>query len=75
MKNKAVVAQAILREKDLMYMKLFQCREGQFVLKDLIALFAPDKIVGETPHETTVRAATSDPIRYIQRRIQNGMEG
>lgn len=56
------------------YVATFTSPDGQAVLEDLIKIFAPDKIIGKNEYDTLMRAAQSDPIRYIQRRLIDGLE-
>jgi hypothetical protein len=49
--------------------------DGQLILADLEKNFMRDRLAADDSHTTVVRAAQSDPIRYILRRIQNGVDG
>ena len=64
-----------LYEMDIAYRDLFNSPNGEKVLEDLILNFLPDKLSTDCPHTTAVRIGESNPIRYIQRRIHNGMDG
>jgi hypothetical protein len=59
---------------DRMYMMVYGSPEGQEVLEDLIRRFAPERLDTGDPHTTAVRVGESNPIRYIQRRIKDGLE-
>lgn len=64
-----------LAKLDIAYMGMFKSPDGQIVLADLIRLFVPIALVTTEPHKTIVRAAQSDVITYIQRRIEDGVKG
>jgi hypothetical protein len=66
--------QDIRAKKDRAYLDL-DSPNGKIIMDDLIMMFSPDKITGKTKYETEVKAHQSDVIRYIQRRIKDGMEG
>jgi hypothetical protein len=68
-------AQEIIARKDKAYSDLFNSPEGKLVLEDLIVMFAPENLATDTAHSTAIRVGQSNPIRYIQRRIKDGMEG
>jgi hypothetical protein len=65
----------ILEQKDRDYTICFNSKEGKAVLADLVALFLPEKLSTGDAHTTAIRVGESNPIRYIQRRIENGMDG
>ena len=67
--------QSDLHKLDLAYMHIFQSEDGKAVLEDLIKRFLPDKLTTDSEHGTVVRASESNPIRYIQRRVKDGMDG
>ncbi len=68
-------ARDVLHKLDLAYMHLFNTPEGEEILADLKKHFMLDRLTTDNAHTTVVRASHSDPIRYILRRIQNGMDG
>lgn len=62
-------------EKDIKYRDVFGTPDGKLVLEDLNLMFNPDKLHTNDPHTTAIRIGESTPIRYIQRRIEDGMDG
>jgi hypothetical protein len=64
----------ITLERNRLYVEVFTSPAGAKVLEDLIAVFAPERLEGKTEHETVCRALKSEPIRYINRRIKDGLE-
>ena len=60
-------------KKGVMYRDLFNTPLGEDVLKDLELHFNPEKLTTDNPHTTIVRTSESTPIRYIKRRIEDGM--
>jgi hypothetical protein len=72
MNNKA---SSIMRGKDIAFAAVFGSPEGKQVLEDLTLRFVPEALTTKDQHSTTVRAAQADVIRYIERRIVDGMAG
>jgi len=64
-----------LHELNVAYMGLFKSPDGEKVLEDLIMNFLPERLSTDDPHTTAIRVGESNPIRYIQRRIQDGVDG
>jgi hypothetical protein len=60
---------------DIAYMHVFNNPDGKKVLEDLAMRFVHEKLSSGDPHATVVRASQSDVITYIQRSIQNGVDG
>ena len=65
----------ILHKLDLAYMEVFNNPKGALVIADLKKHFMLDRMAADSQHATVVRALHSDPIRYILRRIEDGMDG
>ncbi len=61
------------REKGVMYRDLFNTPLGEKVLDDLNLHFNPEKLSTDDPHTTALKVGQSTPIRYIKRRIEDGM--
>ena len=68
-------ASNILGRKNREYSICFSSKEGKAVLDDLVRLFNPDKLSTDDAHTTAIRIGESTPIRYILRRIEDGMDG
>ena len=66
-------AAQVIEQKNVLYSRVFNTVEGRQVLEDLIALYLPDKLSTDDPHTTAVRVGESNPVRYIQRRLKDGM--
>ena len=62
-------------ETDLLYRDFFNTPNGEKVLEDLTLHFCPETLIGDTEFETVVKAVKSEFMRYIQRRIKDGMDG
>ncbi len=60
---------------DIAYMGFVKSPDGKLMLEDLIRMFVPERLSTTDSHKTTVRAAQSDVITYIQRRVENGVKG
>ena len=61
--------------KGILYRDLFKTNLGEKVLADLEMNFNPEILATDNTHTTTVRASRADVIRYINRRINDGMDG
>ena len=64
-----------LHSCDVRFMHVFSNPDGKFVLEDLIKNFFPEKLSTGDEYTTLKRAHQSDVIRYIQRRVKDGMAG
>ena len=64
-----------LHSGDVRFMHVFSNPDGKFVLEDLIKNFFPEKLSTGDEYNTCKRAHQSDVIRYIQRRIEDGVDG
>ena len=62
-------------ETDLLYRDFFNTPAGEKVLEDLTTRFCPENLIGDSEFTTVVRTAESNFMRYIQRRIKDGMDG
>ena len=62
-------------ETDIMYRDLFNTPLGEKVLSDLKLQFSPERLHTDNPHTTAIRIGESTPIRYIERRIHDGVDG
>lgn len=60
---------------EIAYRDLFKTPLGEKILADLERLFNPDQLHDDTPHKMAIRVGQSNPIRYILRRIENGVDG
>ena len=65
----------IRHRKGIMYRDLFKTPLGEQVLEDLESQFSPPKLSTDNPHTTALRVGENTPIRYINRRIKDGMDG
>jgi len=72
---KAKGLKAATHKLDLLYVSFWNTHEGKAILADLKMRYLRDNITTDNPHTTIVRAAESNPIRYILRRIEDGMDG
>jgi len=61
------------REKGIMYRDLFNTPLGEKVIEDLELHFNKEKLSTDNAHTTAIRVGESTPIRYIKRRIEDGM--
>ncbi len=61
------------REKGIMYRDLFNTPLGEKVLEDLELHFNPERLSTDNAHSTAIKVGESTPIRYIKRRIEDGM--
>jgi hypothetical protein len=59
-----------LQKKSVPFYNVFNTMEGQEVLAQLAAEFAPTIIVHDSPHQTIVKAAQRDVIEYIKSMIR-----
>ena len=66
-------AAQVIEKKNVLYSRVFNTQEGKQVLEDLVALYLPDKLSTDSPHTTAIRVGESNPIRYILRRVDNGV--
>ena len=60
---------------DVAYRDLFNTPLGEKVLADLKLQFYPERLHTDNPHTTAIRIGESTPIRYIERRIHDGVDG
>jgi len=60
---------------DIIYRDLFNTPLGEKVLEDIGRLFNPERLHTDNPHTTAIRIGESTPVRYILRRIQDGVDG
>ena len=60
-------------KKGVMYRDLFNTPLGEDVLKDLELHFNPERLSTDNPHTTAIKIGESTPIRYIKRRIEDGL--
>jgi len=58
-----------------MYRDLFNTPLGEKVLADLELQFSPERLHTDNPHTTAIRIGESTPVRYILRRIEDGVAG
>ena len=65
----------ITHKLDVVYMHVFNNPDGAKVLEDLVKIFLPEKLSTGDAHTTAIRVGESNPIRYIQRRVENGVDG
>lgn len=73
--TKLASARETTHKIDLLYMHLFNNPDGKMVLEDLVRNFLHDKLSTGEAHSTCIRASQADVIRYIQRRIEDGVDG
>jgi hypothetical protein len=59
-----------LAKKAIPFHNVFSSPEGALVLERLKAEFDPSDIVAENAHQTVVKAAQRDVIRYIENMIK-----
>jgi hypothetical protein len=62
-------------QKDILYRDVFMTPQGKKVLEDLQLQFNPDRLHTDNAHTTAIRVGESTPIRYILRRVENGVDG
>ena len=60
---------------DIAYRDLFKTPLGEKVLANLVRLYNPERLHTDNPHTTAIRIGESTPVRYILRRIENGLDG
>ena len=60
---------------DVVYRDLFNSPLGEKVLADLALHFNPERLHTPDSHTTAIRIGESTPVRYILRRIEDGMDG
>ena len=75
MLSKLVKTRAIIHSLDVNYRDLFKTPLGQKILDDLISRYVPEKIKTNDPHTTAMNARAVEIINYIQRRIDDGVDG
>jgi hypothetical protein len=75
MLNKLAKTREIIHVLDVNYRDLFKTPLGQIVLDDLRGRYIPDKITTNDPHTTAMNARSVEIINYIQRRIDDGVDG
>jgi hypothetical protein len=75
MLNKLAKTKEIIHVLDVNYRDLFKTPLGQIVLDDLRGRYIPDKITTNDPHTTAMNARAVEIINYIQRRIDDGVDG
>jgi len=75
MLSKLLKQQAELHKIDLAHRDHWNTPLGKIVLDDLKRNFLPHKLTTDNPHTTAMNARAMDFFNYIQRRIDDGMDG
>jgi hypothetical protein len=73
--KKLAAIQRSNHETDIAFRDTFTNPAGKVVLDNLDSLFNPERLTGADAYITTARAHQSDVIRFIHRRIEDGMDG
>jgi hypothetical protein len=60
---------------DIDFRDTFQTPTGKSVLAVLEKYFSPEKLSTGDPHTTAIRVGNDEVIRFIHRRIEDGMDG
>lgn len=60
---------------DIDFRDTFSSPHGKRVLEYLNVRFNPDRVATDDAHTTAVSVGRSEPIRFINRRVKDGMDG
>lgn len=75
MLNKQAKTKDIIHKLNVIYRDHWLTPLGEQVLDDLKLRFVPEKITTNDPHTTSMNARGVEIINYIQRRIDDGVDG